>query len=105
MNQLGTERRISVLACIAEPLLQAGVLATLAAERDVDLIEATGDIDRPIDVVVADDATATRIAREGARQALGRDFQYSTILAVLAQAREQAIRERLNKSTDDAFMR
>jgi DNA-binding NarL/FixJ family response regulator len=93
MTQHETGQRIAVLVSIAEPLLQVGVRAALAAESDMEIIDADRvSVGRPVDVVVADSSTATRFVHDGARFGLYESLPLARILVISAQAREHAIR-------------
>ena len=98
MSQEETERRTAVLVCLAEPLLQAGVRASLADEPDMELLDSEpGPVGRRVDVVVADGSTAARIAEDGRRLELGQALQFARILAITAQGREHAVRSALEQ--------
>jgi len=98
MSQQEPERRVAVLVCIEEPLLQAGVRASLADESDMEVIDADlTSVQRSVDVVVADSSTAVKIAEDGRRLDLARSLQFARILAVAAQAREHAVRSALEQ--------
>jgi DNA-binding NarL/FixJ family response regulator len=98
MSQQGTERRVAVLVRIEEPLLQAGVRASLADEPDMEVIDADPiSVHRSVDVVVADTSTAARIAEDGRRLKLAQSLQFARILAVAAEAREHAVRRALEQ--------
>ncbi len=91
-------RCVAILVHIAEPLLQAGVYAALAGESDLDVIGAPPtQIDRRIDVVVTDSATAAMITEDFRRSELDSDFQRARILVIAAQAREHAVRSALKQ--------
>jgi DNA-binding NarL/FixJ family response regulator len=98
MSQQETERRVAVLVCIEEPLLQAGVRVSLADEPGIDVIDADPiSVHRSVDVVVADSTTAAKIAEDGRRFALGQSLQFARILVIAAQAREHAVRSALEQ--------
>jgi DNA-binding NarL/FixJ family response regulator len=98
VSQQETERRVAVLLCIEEPLLQAGARVSLADEPDMEVIDADPSaVSRRVDVVVADSSSATRIAGDGRRLALGGGLQFARILAIAAQAREHAVRSALEQ--------
>ena len=93
MNQHENDQRVAVLVCIAEPLLQVGVRAALAAEPDMEVIGADRiPAERNVDVVVADSSTAARFVQDG----LGGDphpgLKPSRILVISTQVREHAVR-------------
>ncbi|MFM0205868.1 response regulator transcription factor [Paraburkholderia sediminicola] len=93
MTQHETEQRVAVLVCVAEPLLQVGVRAALAAEPDMEVINAGYvSVDRRVDVVVADSSTAARFAQDGRRFDLHESLQLARILVISTQAREHAVR-------------
>lgn len=92
MSQHETDRRIAVLVCIAEPLLQTGVRSSIAAEPDMHVIDADPISDQRIaDVIVADSSTAAKIAEDGQRH------QFARILVIAAQAREHVVRSALEQ--------
>ena len=96
MSQQDTVRRVAVLVCIEEPLLQVGVRACLADESDMEVIDAgVVSAHRSVDVVVADGVSAAKIAEDGRHVAFGRSLQFARILIVAAQAREHAVRRAL----------
>lgn len=96
MNVHVIEERASVLICVAEPLLQAGVRASLQGRPDIEVIDADATfVCRNIDVVVADSRTAAGLADAGRRFELGRSLQFARILVITSQAREHAIRDGL----------
>jgi two-component system NarL family response regulator len=98
MSQKESERRVAVLVCIEEPLLQAGVRASLADESDMEVIDTDRtSVHRSVDVVVADSSTAAKIAEDGRRRALGERLQFARILAITGQAREHAVRSALSQ--------
>lgn len=93
MSQHETEQRVAVLVCVAEPLLQVGVRAALAAEPDMEVRDPDHVlVDRRIDVVVADSSTAARFVQDGRRLDLPGRLQLARILVISAQAREHAVR-------------
>ncbi|SOE98589.1 DNA-binding response regulator, NarL/FixJ family, contains REC and HTH domains [Burkholderia sp. OK233] len=98
MSQHETEPRIAVLVCVAEPLLQVGVRAALAAEPDMEVTDADHVlVDRSIEVVVADSSTAARFVQDGRRLDLPGRLQLARILVISAQAREHAVRSALEQ--------
>lgn len=98
MSRQETERRVAVLVSIEEPLLQAGVRASLADESDMEVIDADPiSVHRRVDVVVADRSTAVKIAEDGRRFTLGPSLQSARILAITGQAREHAVRSALSQ--------
>jgi DNA-binding NarL/FixJ family response regulator len=95
-NEIG--RRIAVLVCIAEPLLQAGVRASLVNEPDMELI----DVDRipnhrSVDVVIADSSTATTIAEDGRHFDPPKGLESVRILVLAPRAREHDVRNALEQ--------
>lgn len=98
MSQHEARQRILVRVCIAEPLLQFGVRAALAAEQDIEVLEEDPIcVDQYIDVVVADSATAARFAQVGQRIEFPENLQLARILVISSQAREHAIRSALEQ--------
>ena len=98
MSQQENERRVVVLVCIEEPLLQAGVRASLAEESDIEVIAADLiSVPRSVDVVVADCSTAAKVLEDRRRFALGQGLQFARILVIAAQARERAVRSALEQ--------
>ena len=98
VSQLETERRVAVLVCIAGPLLQAGVRASLADEADLEVIDTDPiSVQRCIDVVVADIATAAKIVESCRRFELAPRLQFARILVITGQAREHAVRSALEQ--------
>ena len=98
MSQQETERRVAVLVCIEEPLVQAGVRASLADESELEVIAADLiSVDRSVDVVVADSSTAAKIVEERRRLALDERLQCARILVIAVQAREGAVRSALER--------
>jgi DNA-binding NarL/FixJ family response regulator len=96
MSQHEIERRVAVVVCIAEPLLQAGVRASLEDVPDIEVIDADSICaNRSVDVVVADSSTATDIVK--GRFALDQNLQPARILAIVAQAREHTVRNALER--------
>ena len=85
------DRRIAVLLCVAEPLMQAGVRASLVDEPDIEVFVDPVAGSRSVDVVVADRATAARLV-EGSRR-----LAFPRILVIEAQAREQVVRSALEQ--------
>lgn len=93
MNQLQTACRITVLVRVSAPLLQAGVCVSLADVPDLDIVDdARVAVDRHVDVVIADSATAARIARESRCIELCSGLRHGRILALFDQVREHAVR-------------
>lgn len=98
MCQHETRQRVMVRVCIAEPLLQVGVRAALAAEPDIEVLEAVPFcIDQPVDVVVADSSTAARLAEDGQHLDLHENPQLPRILVISTQVREHAVRSALER--------
>ena len=65
------------LSRIEEPLLHAGVRASLADESDMEVIDADPtSVHRSVDVVVADSSTAARIAEDSRRLKLAQSLQF-----------------------------
>ncbi|MEW6344961.1 MAG: response regulator transcription factor [Pseudomonadota bacterium] len=93
MSQHESRQRITVLLCIAEPLLQVGVRVALEAETDVEIADPERlSLDQRIDVIVADATTATRLAHDARQLDLHPGLQHARILAISTQAREHAVR-------------
>ncbi len=93
MSQHETEQRAAVLVCVAEPLLQVGVRAALAAEPDMEVIDADRvSVNRRVDVVIADSSTAAGFVQDGRRFDLHESLQLARILVISTQAREHAVR-------------
>ncbi|MFP3186204.1 MAG: hypothetical protein RXS25_36480, partial [Paraburkholderia sp.] len=89
MSQHESRQRITVLLCIAEPLLQVGVRVALEAETDVEIADPERlSLDQRIDVIVADATTATRLAHDARQLDLHPGLQHARILAISTQARE-----------------
>jgi DNA-binding NarL/FixJ family response regulator len=85
-------RRITILVCLVEPLLQAGVRASLSGEPDMQVLAGDLTSQRHFDVLVTDYATAVSVAHDG-RFPGGRHGElFPRILAVSAQVRERAVR-------------
>jgi DNA-binding NarL/FixJ family response regulator len=85
-----SDQRIAVLLCVAEPLMQAGVRASLTDQPDIEVIDEKSDAARPsADVVVADGTSAAKLAERG------QSLVFPRILVVAAQTREHAMRSAL----------
>jgi DNA-binding NarL/FixJ family response regulator len=98
MTQHETRRRIAVLVCVAEPLLQVGVQAALAAEVDMEVVDTRpAAAGQRVDVVVADAATASRFTQDGRRLDLPSRLQLARVLVIAAHAREYAVRGALEQ--------
>lgn len=98
MNVHPIHERAAVLVCVAEPLLQAGVRASLQGSSDIEMVDADAmSVCRNIDVVVADSATADGLVDAGRHFELGRSLQFARILVITSQAREHAVRDALEQ--------
>lgn len=92
VDRCAPPRRIRVLAAVCEPLLQAGVQASLSHEPDIELVGDGGALPPAADVLVADGATAIERLDAGRRAAPAGGLRAVAVLAVVAQAREHAVR-------------
>ncbi|WP_179404471.1 LuxR C-terminal-related transcriptional regulator [Burkholderia guangdongensis] len=93
MSERETGQRVAVLVRIAEPLLAVGVRTSLAAEPDIQIVDAEPFSNgRNIDVLVADTATAAALALDRQRQRLGPRLEFAAILAISPHAREHMVR-------------